>query len=49
MQQIELPVLDHRADIGIELPQLADLREMPDQHLDRQTALYLELAEDAGF
>ena len=48
LQQIQLPVLDHGADIGIELPQLSDLREMLDQHLDRQAALDLELAEDAG-
>ena len=48
LQQVELPVLDHGADIGIELPQLAGLGEMLDQHLDRQAALHLELAEDAG-
>ena len=41
-------MLHHGADIGIELPHLADLREMLDQHLDRQAALDLELAEDAG-
>ena len=48
LQQIELPMLHHGADIGIELPELADLREMLDQQLDRQAALHLELAEDAG-
>jgi hypothetical protein len=39
-------VLHHAADIGIELPQLADLLEMLDQQLDRQAALHLELAVD---
>ena len=48
LQQVELPVLHHGADIGVELPQLADLREILDQHLDRQAALHLELAEDSG-
>ena len=48
LQQIELPVLHHGANVGIELPQLADLAEMPDQQLDRQATLHLELAEDAG-
>ena len=41
-------MLHHRADIGIELPHIADLREMLDQQLNRQPALNLELAEDAG-
>src|ERR1035437_9808973 len=48
LQQIQLPVLNHGADIGIELPQLAYLSEMLDQHLNGQPALDLELAEDAG-
>src|SRR5260370_38073769 len=48
LQQIQLPVLNHGADIDIELPQLADLREMLDQHMDRQSALDLELAEDSS-
>jgi hypothetical protein len=30
LQQIELPELHHGADIGIELPQFAGLREMLD-------------------
>ena len=37
-----------RADLGRDLPGLADLREILDQHQDRQAALHLELAVDAG-
>src|ERR1700734_370116 len=48
VQQIQLPVLDHGTDIGIELPEFSDPREMLDQRLNRQPALDLELAEDAG-
>ena len=48
MQQIELPVLHHGADVRVDLPELADLLEILDQQLDRQAALHLELAVDAG-
>jgi len=36
-------------NIGIELPQFSDLREMLDQHLNRQSALDLELVKIPGF
>ena len=48
LQQVELTMLHHAADLGIELPELAVLREIFHQQLDRQAALHLELAEDAG-
>ena len=48
LQQVELPVLHHGADVGIELPQFALLGEILHQQLDRQAALHLELAEHAG-
>ena len=48
VQQIELPVLHHGADVGVDLPELSRLLEIFDQQLDRQTALHLELAVDAG-
>ena len=48
MQQIELPVLDHGANVRIELPQLSDLGEILDKHLNGQTPLHLELAVDPG-
>ncbi len=48
LQQIELPELDHGADFGIELPDLAALPEILDQELYRQAALHLELAEQPG-
>src|SRR5450631_4385657 len=46
LQQVQLPVLDHGADVGIDLPDLAYLLEVLDQHLDREAALDLELAVD---
>ena len=48
VQQIELPVLHHGADVGVDLPELSRLLEIFDQQLDRQAALHLELAVDAG-
>src|SRR5262249_6094345 len=48
VQQVERLVLHHRAQLGDDLPRLADLREILDQHLNRQPALDLELAVDAG-
>ena len=48
LQQVQLAMLDHAADIGVELPKLSDLREMLDQQLDWQPALHFELAEQAG-
>ena len=48
LQQVQLPVLDHGANIGVDLPQLAGLGEVLEQQLDRQAALHLELAEDTG-
>src|SRR5882757_6854428 len=44
VQQIQLPVRDHRANIRVDLPELADLLEVFDEHLNRQTALNFELA-----
>ena len=49
LQQIQLPVLDHRADIGIKLPELSGLLEIFDEHLSLEPALDLELAKDTGF
>ena len=48
LQQIELTVLHHAADFGTDLPELAVLGEIFHQQPDRQSALHLELAEDAG-
>ena len=48
LQQVVLLELDHRADALRDLPFVADLLEMLQQHLDRQAALDLELAVDAG-
>ncbi len=41
-------MLHHAADIGVELPELALLREILHQQMDRQAALHFELAEQAG-
>ena len=49
MQQIQLPVLNHRADVGVDLPELAGLLEVFDKHLNRETTLHLKLAVDARF
>src|SRR2546429_651900 len=38
LQQVELPVLHHGADAAVELPPLSGLREILDQHLNRQAA-----------
>src|SRR5215218_1498511 len=46
VQQVELPVLNHGADVGIDLPELAVLPEVFDQHLNWQAALNLELTVD---
>src|SRR6266700_3585087 len=46
LQQIELALLHHAADIGTDLPEFADLGEVLDQQLNRQSALHLELAVD---
>ena len=48
VQQVQLPVLNHGADLGVDLPELAVLLEVFDQHLNRKAALHLELAVDAG-
>src|SRR6266545_870431 len=48
LQQVERLELDHGADVGGDLPAFADLREILDQQLDRQPALHLELAVEAG-
>src|SRR5579883_2233650 len=48
LQQVQLPMLDHGADVGVDLPELALLGEVFDQKLDRQATLHLELAVDAG-
>ena len=47
-QQVERPVLHHRPDLGLDLPDVAGLVEILHQQLDRQAALHLELAVDAG-
>ena len=39
---------NHGADLGVDLPELAVLLEVFDQQLNRQAALDLELAVDAG-
>jgi hypothetical protein len=44
VQQIQLPVRNHRPNICIDLPELADLLEVFYQQLNRQTALNFELA-----
>src|SRR5665213_956219 len=44
VQQIQLPMLNHRAEVRIDLPQLSRLFEVFDEHLNRQAALHLELA-----
>src|ERR1700738_2975751 len=43
VQQIWLPVLNHRANGGIDLPELCRLLEVFDEHLNREAALDLEL------
>src|SRR5262249_55426310 len=43
LNQVEGPELNHFADLGRDLPQLADLRKIFDQEGDRQSALDLEL------
>jgi hypothetical protein len=43
VQQIQLPVLNHGANVGIDLPEFSDLPEVFDKHLDREAALDLEL------
>jgi len=43
VQQIQLPMLNHGADIGIDLPELSGLLEVLDEHLDRKAALDFEL------
>src|SRR6185295_124363 len=45
-QQIELPVSDHGAKLRREPPHIARPREIPDQEMDRQSALHLEVAVD---
>src|SRR4029453_5637421 len=47
VQQIQLPVLNHRADVRVDLPEFAVLLEIFDQQLNRKAALDLELAVDA--
>ena len=37
-------MLNHRANVGVDLPELADLLEIFDQQLDRQAALDFKLA-----
>ena len=46
-QKIERLELHHAAQVGRDLPALANLREILDQHRDRQPALHFELAVDA--
>src|SRR5690242_2200595 len=48
LQQVELPMADHGANIGIELPHLADLGEILNEQLNRQAPLNLELAEESS-
>src|SRR5207249_11586692 len=48
IEQVERPELHRGADLGRKVPAVTDLREMFDQELDRQPALNLELAVDAG-
>ena len=48
VQQIEVPVLDHGANLGVDLPELSGPPEVLDQHLDWQATLHLELAVDSG-
>jgi hypothetical protein len=49
VQQVELPVLNHRADVGIDLPELSRLLEVLEQHLDREAALDFELTVKPRF
>lgn len=48
MQQIEWLELDHASDFRRDLPHLANLREVLDQHQHRQPALHFELRIDAA-
>src|SRR5690606_16377623 len=47
VEKIELPPLNHRTKICVDLPEISLLREVFQQHLDRQAALDFELAIDA--
>src|SRR6266851_630068 len=47
LQQIQLPMLNHGADIGVDLPEFSGLLEVFDEHLDREAALDLELTVDS--
>src|SRR6478672_5200875 len=48
VEQIERQELHHAADLRRNLPSLANLGEILDQHQRRQTTLHLELAVDAA-
>ena len=49
VQQIQLPMLNHGAQLRADLPKLAVLLEIFDEQLNRKAALDLELAVDARF
>src|SRR5262249_54978744 len=49
LQQIELAILHHAADLLADLPAITVLLEIFDQQGDRQAALHLELRIDALF
>src|SRR5580698_1304490 len=49
VQQVQLAVLDHGANVRIDLPEFSGLLEIFDEHLNRQAALHLELAVDSRF